>query len=122
MTLLSDDQSVLIGCCFLNTSFNLSLPHNNHTGRWLTRFQAVWDPKLESEKEGVLLCGSMLKPPHGIDLMKVQKKSSTSTGIRVVSRLEDEAMQSVQSLVEAHPTKVAIAGVNSSGRCHVFRL
>ncbi len=78
--------------------------------------------KFKSEKEGILLCGSMEKPPHGIDLMKVQKKSSsTSASLKIVSRLEDEAMQSVQSLVEAHPTKMAIAGVNFSGRCHVFR-
>ncbi len=107
---------------FLFNLYYFSLPHNNHTGRWLTRFQAAWDPKFESEKEAVLLCGSMEKPPHGIDVIKVQNKSSsTSVGIRVVSRLEDEAMQSVQSLVEAHPTKMAFVGVNSSGRCHVFR-
>ncbi|CAN0214617.1 unnamed protein product, partial [Discosporangium mesarthrocarpum] len=39
-----------------------SLPHNNQTGRWLTKFQASWDPK----DTGLFAIGSMQKSPHAV--------------------------------------------------------
>ncbi|CAN0495272.1 unnamed protein product, partial [Laminaria digitata] len=39
-----------------------ALPHNNQTGRWLTKFQASWDPK----SRGLFAIGSMQRGPHGV--------------------------------------------------------
>jgi WD40 repeat protein len=37
-----------------------SIIHNNQTGRWLTKFQAVWDPKLSTESFGTVCQNTML--------------------------------------------------------------
>lgn len=39
-----------------------ALPHNNQTGRWLTKFQLSWDPK----SRGLFAIGSMQRNPHGV--------------------------------------------------------
>ncbi|CAM9667595.1 unnamed protein product, partial [Choristocarpus tenellus] len=38
------------------------MPHNNQTGRWLTKFQAAWDPK----STGLFSIGSMQREPHAV--------------------------------------------------------
>jgi hypothetical protein len=91
--------------------------HNNQTGRWLTKFHATWHPQFSD----VLLCGSMSKNPHGMDVYKILPQGSTKVSGKLFTRLQAEGlMSSIQSLVEGHPSLNAVAGVNSSGRCHIF--
>ncbi|KAM5235419.1 WD repeat-containing protein 76 [Ctenodactylus gundi] len=84
-----------------------TIRHNTITGRWLTRFQAVWDPK----QEDCLVVGSMAHPRR-IEIFH-------ETGKSVHSFLGD-CLASVCSLNVMHPTQYVLAGGNSSGRVHVF--
>lgn len=85
-----------------------SITHNNNTGRWHTKFQAVWDPKMED----CFVVGSMVRPRQ-IDVFH-------STGIKVHEFKHAEWLRSVCSINVMHPTKNVLVGGNSSGRLHVF--
>ncbi|XP_016000492.2 WD repeat-containing protein 76 isoform X1 [Rousettus aegyptiacus] len=85
-----------------------TIRHNTITGRWLTRFQAVWDPK----QEDCLIVGSMAHPR--------QVEIFHETGKRVHSFLDGECLVSVCSINAMHPTRYILAGGNSSGKIHVF--
>jgi len=84
--------------------------HNNQTGRWLTKFHALWDVK----SPDVYLLGSLEKPRR-IEVF------AADTPYPVALLQNHEHLCSVQSLVVAHPKLNMIAGVNSSGRVHIFR-
>lgn len=84
-----------------------SIRHNTITGRWLTRFQAVWDPK----QEDCFIVGSMAHPRR-VEVFH-------ETGKNVYSFFGD-CLVSVCSLSVMHPTRYVLAGGNSSGRLHVF--
>nr|XP_027781994.1 WD repeat-containing protein 76 [Marmota flaviventris]XP_027781995.1 WD repeat-containing protein 76 [Marmota flaviventris] len=84
-----------------------TIRHNTITGRWLTRFQAVWDPK----QEDCILVGSMAHPRR-VEIFH-------ETGKRVHSFL-GECLASVCSINVMHPTRYILAGGNSSGKLHVF--
>ncbi|XP_016066951.1 PREDICTED: WD repeat-containing protein 76 [Miniopterus natalensis] len=85
-----------------------TIRHNTITGRWLTRFQAVWDPK----QEDCVIVGSMAYPR--------QVEIFHETGKRVHSFLGGECLVSVCSINAMHPTRYILAGGNSSGKIHVF--
>ncbi|XP_045678915.1 WD repeat-containing protein 76 [Phyllostomus hastatus] len=85
-----------------------TIRHNTITGRWLTRFQAVWDPK----QEDCVIVGSMAHPR--------QVEIFHETGKRVHSFLDGECLASVCSINAVHPTQYILAGGNSSGKIHVF--
>ncbi|XP_031528701.1 WD repeat-containing protein 76 isoform X1 [Vicugna pacos] len=84
-----------------------TIRHNTITGRWLTRFQAVWDPK----QEDCFIVGSMAYPRR-VEIFH-------ETGKQVHSFL-GECLASVCSINAMHPTRYILAGGNSSGRMHVF--
>ncbi|XP_066197799.1 WD repeat-containing protein 76 [Saccopteryx leptura] len=85
-----------------------TIRHNTITGRWLTRFQAVWDPK----QEDCIIVGSMAHPR--------QIEVFHETGKRVHSFLGGECLVSVCPINAMHPTRYILAGGNSCGRIHVF--
>ncbi|XP_015413002.1 PREDICTED: WD repeat-containing protein 76 [Myotis davidii] len=85
-----------------------TIRHNTNTGRWLTRFRAVWDPK----QEDCIIVGSMAYPR--------QVEIFHETGKRVHSFLGGECLVSVCSINAMHPTRYILAGGNSSGKIHVF--
>lgn len=85
-----------------------TIRHNTITGRWLTRFQAVWDPK----QEDCVIVGSMAHPRR-VEIFH-------ETGKWVHSFLGGETLASVCSINAMHPTRYILAGGNSSGRVHVF--
>ena len=89
-------------------SKNCFIRHNTITGRWLTRFQAVWDPK----QEDCVIVGSMAQPRR-VEIFH-------ETGKWVHSFLGGECLASVCSINAMHPTRYILAGGNSSGRVHVF--
>ncbi|NWH60557.1 WDR76 protein, partial [Geococcyx californianus] len=84
------------------------LRHNNNTGRWLTRFQAIWDPK----QEDCFVVGSMAQPRQ-IEVFQ-------DTGKLLHSFYNLDCLGSVCSINVVHPTKNILVGGNSSGRLHVF--
>ncbi|NXA36195.1 WDR76 protein, partial [Eudromia elegans] len=84
------------------------LRHNNNTGRWLTRFRAIWDPK----QEDCFVVGSMARPRQ-IEVFR-------DTGKLLHSFYNVDYLGSVCSINVVHPTKNILVGGNSSGRLHVF--
>ncbi|NXF45176.1 WDR76 protein, partial [Oceanites oceanicus] len=84
------------------------LRHNNNTGRWLTRFRAVWDPK----QEDCFVVGSMARPRQ-IEVFQ-------DTGKLLHSFYNLDFLGSVCSINVVHPSKNILVGGNSSGRLHVF--
>ncbi|NWY75988.1 WDR76 protein, partial [Erithacus rubecula] len=101
VTVCADDK--LRTCMFL-----LPRRHNNNTGRWLSRFRAVWDPK----QEHCFLVGSMAQPR--------QIQVFQDTGTLLHSHL-GEHLTSVCSINVVHPSQNILVGGNSSGRLHVFK-
>ncbi|KAK2505847.1 hypothetical protein MC885_019814, partial [Smutsia gigantea] len=85
-----------------------TIRHNTLTGRWLTRFQAVWDPK----QEDCVIVGSMAHPRR-VEIFH-------ETGKLVHSFFGGECLASVCSINAVHPTRYTLAGGNSSGKIHVF--
>ncbi|XP_023971358.1 WD repeat-containing protein 76 isoform X1 [Physeter macrocephalus] len=85
-----------------------TIRHNTITGRWLTRFQAVWDPK----QEDCIIVGSMAHPRR-VEIFHERGKW-------VHSFLGGECLASVCSINAMHPTRYILAGGNSSGKIHVF--
>ncbi|XP_074091373.1 WD repeat-containing protein 76 isoform X2 [Macrotis lagotis] len=83
--------------------------HNNNTGRWLTRFRAVWDPK----REDCFIVGSMARP-RSIDVFH-------ESGELIHSFFDGEYLGSVCSINVMHPSQNILVGGNSSGRIHVFK-
>ncbi|KAM7158217.1 WD repeat-containing protein 76 isoform 2-T2 [Molossus nigricans] len=75
-----------------------TIRHNTITGRWLARFQAVWDPK----QEDCLIVGSMAHPR--------QVEIFHETGKRVHCFLSGECLASVCSINAMHPTRYILAG------------
>ncbi|XP_078097314.1 WD repeat-containing protein 76-like [Mustelus asterias] len=85
-----------------------SIAHNNYTGRWLTKFRAVWDPK----RDDCFVVGSMARPR--------QIEVFHDTGSKVHEFRDADWLGSVCSINVMHPTKNILVGGNSSGRLHVF--
>ncbi|NXX77685.1 WDR76 protein, partial [Urocolius indicus] len=84
------------------------LRHNNNTGRWLTRFRAIWDPK----EEGCFVVGSMAQPRQ-IEVFQ-------DTGKLLHCFCNPDCLASVCSINVVHPSRNVLVGANSSGRLHVF--
>uniref|UniRef100_A0A452SKM3 WD repeat-containing protein 76 n=1 Tax=Ursus americanus TaxID=9643 RepID=A0A452SKM3_URSAM len=78
-----------------------TIRHNTNTGRWLTRFQAVWDPK----QEDCVIVGSMAHPRR-VEIFH-------ETGKQVHSFFGGECLVSVCSINTMHPTRYILAGGNS---------
>lgn len=66
-------------------------PHNNHTGRWLTKFQAVWDP----QNDDCFFIGSM-QHPRQIEMYccgKPGKKGTALKGSKVAKKVVKEEQE-----------------------------
>ncbi|KAK5604914.1 hypothetical protein CRENBAI_006508 [Crenichthys baileyi] len=84
-----------------------SISHDMHTGRWLSKISAVWDPK----QDDCFVVGSMKRPRR----VEVFHESG-----RLLHSFMDENVGTVLSVTAFHPTRNALLGGNSSGRMHVF--
>ncbi|XP_069029826.1 WD repeat-containing protein 76 [Embiotoca jacksoni] len=85
-----------------------TIRHDMHTGRWLSKLSAVWDPK----REDCFVVGSMMKPRR----VQVFHES----GQPQHSFTDNENLSTVLSIAAFHPTNNALLGGNASGRLHVF--
>lgn len=84
------------------------ISHNNHTGRWLSVFKAMWHPA----RNDVFMIGSLLSP------RRIQLYGLKGT---MVAELRSEEMTTITPVISAHPTLPFIVGGNSSGRVFPFR-
>uniref|UniRef100_UPI003AAC8106 WD repeat-containing protein 76 n=1 Tax=Centroberyx gerrardi TaxID=166262 RepID=UPI003AAC8106 len=84
-----------------------SIRHDMHTGRWLTRLSAVWDPK----QEDCFVVGCMR--PRMVQVFH-------ESGQLQHSFRDDDHLSTVLSVTAFHPTRNALLGGNASGRLHVF--
>ncbi|XP_018416861.1 PREDICTED: WD repeat-containing protein 76 [Nanorana parkeri] len=111
LTTCADDRLRVFDSSSLGSTVPLltSIRHNNFTGRWLSRFQAVWDPK----QEDCFVIGSMERP------RQIQVFHEDGNLVHVL--WDAENLNSVCSINAIHPTRNIVVGGNSSGRLHVFR-
>nr|XP_056721740.1 WD repeat-containing protein 76 [Euleptes europaea] len=111
VTTCADDTLRIYGTNCLSSMAPIltTVRHGNNTGRWLTRFQAVWDPK----RDDCVVVGSMSRP------RRIQVFHTT--GELVHSFSSEDYLGSVCSINACHPARYIVAGGNSSGRLHVFK-
>ena len=87
----------------------LVIPHDNQTGRWISKFKAVWDPKSTTEKDARFVIGSK-HSPRCVEIFSATSK-------RPMYRLmNDDWFQSIHSINCFHPYHDYILSGNSSGR------
>ena len=92
-------------------SARAAVKHNNHTGRYITPFQAEW---LRGD-DSVFLCGSLAQP-RGLDVFSCEEGGGADFRLD-----EEEAVSSVLSLVAQHPSRSVLVASNSGGKCFVWR-
>ncbi|XP_073160638.1 WD repeat-containing protein 76 isoform X2 [Lepidochelys kempii] len=111
VTTCADDMLRVYDTSSLSSTISVltAVRHNNNTGRWLTRFRAIWDPK----QEDCFVVGSMARPRQ-IEIFQ-------DTGEQLHSFYNVDYLGSVCSINAVHPTKNILVGGNSSGRLHVFK-
>ncbi|CAN9506717.1 unnamed protein product [Ophioblennius macclurei] len=85
-----------------------SIRHNMHTGRWLSKLSAVWDPK----REDCFVVGSMMTPRRVQVFHESGRQQHCFT--------DGENLSTVLSVTAFHPSRNALMGCNASGRVHVF--
>jgi hypothetical protein len=88
---------------------SVRIPHNNHTGRWLSNFRAVLDP----------LSGGNLTLIGAMGTRHIQL-FSTITGKLLLDRGDDERLTAVPTINAFHPSLPIIASSTASGRLHLW--
>lgn len=88
----------------------LGIPHNNQTGRWVTLFKAVWDPKSTSLDRSLLMIGNM--EGKGVDLYD-------GTGL-TVARATSSWLTAQPAVNVAHPGMDVIVSGNASGKIVIW--
>ncbi|KAK2524428.1 hypothetical protein Q9233_009357 [Columba guinea] len=111
VTVCADDKLRVYDTSSLSSTLAAlsTVRHNCNTGRWLTRFRAVWDPK----QERCFAVGSMAQPRQ-VQLFR-------DTGALLHTFCNPDCLGSVCSINVLHPTRNILVGGNSSGRLHVFK-
>ncbi|XP_041320941.1 WD repeat-containing protein 76 isoform X2 [Pyrgilauda ruficollis] len=111
VTVCADDHLRVYDTTSVSSTVTLlsSISHNNNTGRWLSRFRAIWDPK----QEHCFLVGSLAQPRQ-IEVFQ-------DTGKLLHSFCNVDCLNSVCSINVVHPSQNILVGGNSSGRLHVFK-
>uniref|UniRef100_A0A8B9BQ63 WD repeat-containing protein 76 n=1 Tax=Anser brachyrhynchus TaxID=132585 RepID=A0A8B9BQ63_9AVES len=111
VTVCADDKLRVYDTSSLSSTVAVlsTVRHNNNTGRWLTRFRAIWDPK----QEDCFVVGSMARPR--------QIEVYQDTGKLLHSFYNVDYLGSVCSINVVHPSRNILVGGNSSGRLHVFK-
>jgi WD repeat-containing protein 76 len=109
---VSQDNHVFVWHKFMEKSPSISkLYHDNHTGRWLSTFKPVFDPKSPNS----FLLGSMDKV-RKMEIYIVNPKTHSLDK----QPIKLEGVNSVQSRNAFHPKLNVVAGGNSSGRVSVY--
>lgn len=86
----------------------LSIRHNNNTGRWVVPFRPAWSPAGDAVVVGDL--------KRGVALF------DSSSG-KQLALLQAEALTAIPSRMALHPSRQVkvLAAATSSGRVHIWR-
>lgn len=106
----NDDKIRIFNTSRLNSSATKPIniiPHNNHTGRWLSVFKAKWNPGRDNE----FFVGSMISPK------RIQVYNCAGHELH---NLISTNMTTYCPVIEVHPTQAIYVGGNASGRLHIF--
>lgn len=88
----------------------LSIKHNNQTGRWITTFKAYWDPKSSHTGKSYVVIGDMNR---GIDLI------DGNSG--VTHNFTSEYLTAQPAVNGSHPSLNLIASGNASGKLALWK-
>lgn len=83
--------------------------HNNHTGRWLSNFRTVWDPR----GDDVVLVGAM--KTRQVEVF------DASSGQRLHAFADPDRMTAVPTLNAVHPVLPFLGATTASGRVHLWQ-
>lgn len=111
-----EDAGKLLSTCYddhVRVHYNAHLPearhaemsHNNQTGRWITNFKAVWDPK-----SSFAVVGNMNR---GIDLIDGEAGE-------IVRNVTSEFLTAQPAVNAFHPNLDLVASGNASGKIAVW--
>ncbi|XP_050435279.1 WD repeat-containing protein 76-like [Adelges cooleyi] len=110
VTTCNDDQLRIFDTSQLTTASEAvrTIPHDNHTGRWISVFKAKWQPG----RDDTFFISSLLKPKR----MQVYD----SKGALLHALIADDVMTTYCPVIEVHPSQAIYVGGNASGKLHIF--
>ncbi|KAI9006689.1 WD40-repeat-containing domain protein [Phycomyces nitens] len=90
-------------------SLHSAIPHNNHTGKWVTNFRARWNASPMGQVHQHMAIGNM---KHPVNIY------SGETGKIIGDLYDSERITAVPAVVQFHPTTTSMAVLcgNGSGR------
>jgi WD40 repeat protein len=88
------------------------IPHNNHTGQWLSNFRTIWDPHSAPGGDAHVVIGAL-----GSRALEFYNADS---GKRVLAATNDELLTAVPVINAIHPTRPLVASGTASGRLHLW--
>lgn len=91
-----------------NIDASVSIRHNNHTGRWLSNFRAIWDP----HGNEVVVVGAMGT--------RAVEAYYAENGKRIAMRTSPDRLTAVPTLNAIHPTLPLVTSATASGRLHLW--
>lgn len=91
-------------------AIELRIKHNNQTGRWITPFRAIWDPKSTDEEHSHVIVGNMNR---GLDLIQMHDGYMTNSLSELLT-----AQPAVNAI---HPTLDLIVSGTGSGKCILWK-
>ena len=88
-----------------------NIRHNNQTGRWITPFRAVWDPKSTNPlEESMIVCGNMNR---GLDIFDGNGK--------LFRNVSSEFVTAQPAVSTCHQSLPIIASGNASGKIIIYK-
>lgn len=89
------------------------ISHNNQTGRWITNFKAVWDPK----STNYAVVGNMNR---GIDIINAGIKNENESKVEIVRNITSDYLTAQPAVNAFHPNLDVVASGNASGKISLW--
>ena len=90
-----------------DTHLHSEMSHNNQTGRWITNFKAVWDPK----SANYAVVGNMNR---GIDVINAEMEGEAKS--EIVRNVTSDYLTAQPAVNAFHPNLDVVASGNASGK------
>lgn len=108
------DDTVRIHTRFLaggDSAQELAIKHNNQTGRWITPFRAIWDPKSGAQTAfSHIIIGDMNR---GLDVIEMAGGITTNS--------QSELLTAQPAANAVHPSLDLIVSGTASGKCILWK-
>ena len=88
----------------------LRIAHNNQTGRWITPFRAIWDPKCQDARSSHIIVGDMNR---GIDVVEMESGAVTNS--------ISELLTAQPAANAIHPSLDLILSGTAGGKCILWK-